>query len=302
MALVFYPPKEINNTIARQVPRDPKKRITSYPYISGDTYRAFCNHSFDEMGLPISVDNIKRGDTIFVSPPFLDYFFTEIHPHIKEPYIIVSHNADDPVPGSCASYLDDEKLYAWFSINIDRSHPKLHAIPIGIVNQCWKPGNIHVFDAQRKRLPAKDKWLYCNFSCLTYRPRGQIRCLFWKKPFAYFAERKDFKHYLFDIARSKFVLSPRGAGLDCYRTWEALLLGSIPIVSNTTINELFKGLPVIIVDDWSTVTEEFLEQKWQEMSNKEYQWHRLFADYWLTKIALCQQRARMHYLCSFHTE
>jgi len=27
-----------------------------------------------------------------------------------------------------------------------------------------------------------------------------------------------------------FTLSPAGAGLDCHRTWEALLLGSIPVV------------------------------------------------------------------------
>ena len=37
-----------------------------------------------------------------------------------------------------------------------------------------------------------------------------------------------------------FVLSPRGRGLDCHRTWEALCLGCIPIVKKSPITKLFR--------------------------------------------------------------
>ena len=46
----------------------------------------------------------------------------------------------------------------------------------------------------------------------------------------------------------QFILSPHGAGIDCFRTWEALVLGCIPIVKKSHISELFQDLPVIAVE------------------------------------------------------
>ena len=31
-------------------------------------------------------------------------------------------------------------------------------------------------------------------------------------------------------ARAQFVLSPRGNGVDCHRTWDVLAVGAIPVV------------------------------------------------------------------------
>ncbi len=53
-----------------------------------------------------------------------------------------------------------------------------------------------------------------------------------------------------------FEVSPRGNGLDCFRTWEALLLGTIPIVRTSTLDPLFEdeALPVVVVRDWTEIT------------------------------------------------
>lgn len=58
-----------------------------------------------------------------------------------------------------------------------------------------------------------------------------------------------------EMAKAKFVVSPLGMGADCHRTWEALALGCIPIVKKSGISPLFKDMPVMVVDDWSEVTE-----------------------------------------------
>lgn len=55
-----------------------------------------------------------------------------------------------------------------------------------------------------------------------------------------------------------FVLSPFGNGMDCHRTWEALLCGCIPIVRSTVFNEMFEGLPVLIVEKWSDISLQLL--------------------------------------------
>jgi len=55
-----------------------------------------------------------------------------------------------------------------------------------------------------------------------------------------------------------FVLSPFGNGMDCHRTWEALLCGCIPIVRSSVFDELFEGLPVLIVDKWEDISLQLL--------------------------------------------
>jgi hypothetical protein len=53
--------------------------------------------------------------------------------------------------------------------------------------------------------------------------------------------------------RYAFVVSPHGNGLDCHRTWESLVLGNIVIVKRSSLDPLYAGLPVVIVDDWREI-------------------------------------------------
>ena len=39
----------------------------------------------------------------------------------------------------------------------------------------------------------------------------------------------------------------KGNGEDCHRTWEAVLLGSIPIVRPSGIGNLYKDAPILIL-------------------------------------------------------
>ena len=55
-----------------------------------------------------------------------------------------------------------------------------------------------------------------------------------------------------------FILSPFGNGMDCHRTWEALLCGCIPIVRSPVFNDLFEGLPVLIVEKWTDISLQLL--------------------------------------------
>ncbi len=48
-----------------------------------------------------------------------------------------------------------------------------------------------------------------------------------------------------------FVLSPRGNGLDCHRTWELFLAGAIVITFSSPLDDMFikHKLPVVILKD-----------------------------------------------------
>jgi len=65
-----------------------------------------------------------------------------------------------------------------------------------------------------------------------------------------------------------FVLSPFGNGMDCHRTWEALLCGCIPIVRSCVFDELFAGLPVLIVKNWSDISLDLLVATMSKFKDK----------------------------------
>jgi hypothetical protein len=72
-------------------------------------------------------------------------------------------------------------------------------------------------------------------------------------------ENKNFEGYIKELSTYKFCLSPPGRGVDTHRTWEALMVGTIPIMISTALDSLFEKLPVIIVKDWFEINEEYIQ-------------------------------------------
>ena len=74
-------------------------------------------------------------------------------------------------------------------------------------------------------------------------------------------EGGDLGAYYRELASFHFCLSPRGSGLDTFRTWEALAVGTIPIVKRSgPFDAIFDALPVLVVDRWSDVTLALLQR------------------------------------------
>jgi len=87
-----------------------------------------------------------------------------------------------------------------------------------------------------------------------------------------------------NMIKYAFVLSPFGNGMDCHRTWEALLCGCIPIVRSSVFNELFDGLPVLIVDKWEDISLQLLvttlAQFKDKLDNNEIAYEKLELSYY----------------------
>lgn len=81
-------------------------------------------------------------------------------------------------------------------------------------------------------------------------------------------------------------LSPRGNGIDCHRTWEALYLDIVPIVWNNSLRILYKDLPIIVINDHRNLTRDFfynellkISKKKQEQSTS-FRYEKLRNSYW----------------------
>lgn len=273
---------------------------SSEPYITGDTWRNNVDHVLSDVE-NFSPADIKRGDAIFVEQDSLSDFYHKYIPKIQVPYILVTANCDrggdDPMPGRYEAILEDPNLFAWFTQNIDRSgHPKLHPIPIGLANQKYHHGRIELFNRAipEARTRTRSQWVYVNFTVSTnstyrrpvwdyfqhHRLNGMIVFTYFKDPF----------QYLQEVPNYRFVLSPRGGGLDTHRTWEALLLGSYPIVVSSTLDPLYEELPVLILNDWQELTPELLISKNEEFQNGEWNFEKLYFPYWFQKLQEVKQK------------
>ncbi|HSX11030.1 MAG TPA: hypothetical protein VLF94_04875 [Chlamydiales bacterium] len=257
------------------------------PYITGDAFRYHCDFIIDETNQKLDCSKIDQKCKIFVKTEMVPYFFKTYHHQIPVKYVLVSHNSDQPAPGPSGSYLDDDKILAWFAQNVEVIHPKLRPIPIGLENRYCPNGEMTLISGARQRLQNQPKTTlaYLNFSTWTCPSvRQEVLNLFQHRGSFQVGERKPYLDYLSDVASSLFVLSPRGNGLDCVRTWETLYMKTIPVVKTSASDSLFDGLPVLIVDDWTTVTEDFLHRKYQEISQKPVFWEKLNVEYWLEQI------------------
>ena len=262
---------------------------SAVPFVSGDDFRNGSDFVFDDLGLTFLPSKVFENALVFVKAysPLVDYFFRQIHPRIRHPYRLLTHNGDYSLPGEHMSQLDDPKLLHWYTTNLTCRHPKASAIPIGILNQRANSDNHRdLIELMARPTPKADR-VYLNFHIggstekAEYRAHRQaIHDRFSDCSWVTDAGRVPPRQYLEEMAAHRFIISPPGHGPDCYRHWEAMYLGSIPVVERSISTECFADFPMIFVDEWTQATPEFLSEKAAEIGTRSFDRSRLFFKFW----------------------
>ena len=95
----------------------------------------------------------------------------------------------------------------------------------------------------------------------------------------------DWSDNIREIKDYKYCLAPPGRGPDTFRTWESLLVGTVPIVFRTTISNLYEDLPVLVLDNFEQLDEQYLNQQYDIIvSRVDYNFEKLFLKYWMDII------------------
>ncbi len=177
-----------------------------------------------------------------------------------------------------------------FCINKNTSNPNFYSLPLGITNDCDDSEMHRVYGSKEMMVRVsrensiKENLLYLNFNTNTHIDRADIyNC------FRYFDYVKigfgintmsGREKFLRDIKLSKFVLCPRGNGIDTHRLWESLYMGSIPILKYHSTHDSIKDLPILFIDNWNQITESFLNEKYEEITSKKWNMDKLKISYW----------------------
>lgn len=283
---------------------DVKNHIGHYPFISALTFRNISNHFINEYTEWFDPDAVKQGDFIYLNLWYLDWFVREVHDRISVPYILVSGDVGGWFPDPKNSrILYDPKLAAWFCKNLVFSrHPKLFQLPMGqdvTVFDSTRAQYNHLISAVVHKGSAEKKYLL--HMCFLPRPHGdrdKIAAMFANEPYCYSINRpgesidqwsfRSAQQFYRDLAESTFTLSPLGLETDSVRTWEALVLGCIPVVEHTFLDPQYEGLPVVIVHDWSEINERFLRAKYEEL--KGFKTDKAYFDFWRDQMVEVQSK------------
>ena len=249
----------------------------------------------------------KKSPTIFVASDGIAYFAQYILGKINTPFILVTGDSDLPINslslGDCLNILlDSPMLVSWFCQNRDIDHPKLFSLPIGInIHNLWSNplewGGGFILPALQelqlktiaqnaKPLSLREAKIFCNWHFSIDRA-DRRQCLeMIDHSLCHFQEKPLPMASTWELqSQFQFVLSPHGAGLDCHRTWEALLLGCVPIIKKSSIDDLFTDLPVVIVDDWDEITQERLNHTLAVINAKKINTEKMYMQYWKNQLS-----------------
>ena len=237
--------------------REGAERPSSLPFLSGDTLRAYCGaqivdgklaHTFGERKLSLfaSTDETKSKQLHYLVQEWAD-----ANPD-QRPKTLVLHNGD-----YCPSWKTLRRLSKQVDrvlcVNTVRENKRIRAVPIGIENaHLGANGVVENFHKIRANPEQKSRLVLASFRTHTFeRVRVPAARLFGSSRFGFVSSFPDSSGYLEEVARSSFVISPPGNGPDCHRTWEAIILGAVPIVlAGTLAPSLVSRLPIMQVKSY----------------------------------------------------
>ena len=217
---------------------------------------------------------VKEGDIIFTHTGNLDNLFFLLRNINKDFNLtLITHQSDQII---------NEKMYSkkplciktWFALNVDFDDPNLIPLPLGVANEYSYKKNIVMSNNNNKLKIStyqKDKLtVYLNFNVTTnYLERQWIKDFFDNKKWVQIEDNPiEIEEYRKKVIDSTFVMCPPGNGTETHRMWEALFLGSIPIVKNHITYKNIQDLPVFFVDDFKEVSEDSLNKFLKSLTKK----------------------------------
>lgn len=284
-----------------------RARPTSFPFVSADTFRSLGDFIVDNES---RVSNLSQSPsrqvprTVYIEMASLAQatnrlmileLIDNFHQTNQVPVSIVLHNSDKIPPEDFYEKLHEMKAKV-FSVNVLDGFFGAVPIPLGIENLTRKRGgtleDFLIFRESRLRegnLPERRRNLvFSNFRTRTNRnAREKLARDLSKSRHGFLNGGMSIHDYRKQILDSKFVVSPRGNGIDCFRTWESIYLGAIPIVRDGDLaKSLSDELPIWVVSDWEELlmkSDDDLEQIYRELSTRGIE--KAFFPHWQARIS-----------------
>jgi hypothetical protein len=244
--------------------------------------------------------------SVYLCTDALRSFAEAIAGRATRPFTLVTGNSTQAVGtaenlDAALSILRHPRLRRWFAQNLAMEQPGIEPLPLGLdYHTAWNNpqrfGNKSVMpmhqeaelwgiSSQAAPLAERELKVYCDWHFTVDRGDRELVLKSVDRNVTHFLETRSPREVVWQTqSRFAFVASPLGTGWDCHRTWEALMLGCIPLVSSSPVARLFEGLPVIVVSDWRQVNREFLAESLGNLQQKRFDFQSLFLRSWKARF------------------
>lgn len=241
-------------------------RRSSFPFLSGDTFRGLCGFEFKDNKLVEVCKNPRFPAYVFMQVDSIYEFYeflktSEFKSRFRSKKCsLVLHNSDTALSletfDKFLSLVD--KIY---SVNILEESNRVRALPIGLENRNKLRNGVegdYVLHGRNKK-QMRDSRQITFFACfnLLTNPQERISAITAaltlpnSKVILNPISPKAYREHL---RNSKYVISPPGNGPDCHRTWEALYMNAIPIVKAQYWPFKDIPIPVMQIEDWGSIS------------------------------------------------
>lgn len=277
------------------------KELANWAY--APKVKQYAKDDYDNLKNTLDLSLLKDGDIIYTHMMYASLLLN-IMAHLDKKFILITHSCDYSVEdfgmirpdgnGKVAQKVYfglPENLIKWYTKNVNTVNPKIESIPIGLENDWWCV-KVHKKEKMIEKLNEPKNYknlVYMNFKIGT-NPEKRQPVYDLLKDKSWVTTRMgsngvNFDNYIDNIYNHKFVVCPEGNGIDTHRLWETLYMGSIPIVKCDNENCFFyEDLPILIVDEWEELTEDWLDLTHTIYSQKIWNVEKLTFEYWKNKI------------------
>lgn len=238
------------------------KRISSFPYLSGDGFAALCDYwAFGKTGTSkIDRKKLAGANSIFVKADLLEGFIAEYGSEIRAS-VIVSGNSDlnwNEMPSLPPS------VRLWLAQNSALKHPLVKTLPIGLENIRHGRSGLPQYFREVNVKKIENKVLVPPMRMTnSARPESILESRRHPEIFDVFENYLPAEKY-FELATTyKFVLCLEGNGYEPgHRLWETLYQGNFPVLLASKWQESLEylGLPIFVVENLGDVTVEKLNK------------------------------------------
>lgn len=270
-----------------------RTRYSSFPFISGDTFRS-------SAGLLVERNSVPKHRPFNAGVLFLeaDVASTQGADSLARYTVLeasqtnlIIHNGDR-VPNSEKLAVLAKKFAHVFCVNAMDGIPGVTPIPIGLEN-AWHRKNgllrryFELLDEPLSQGQKKNR-VISSFSIGTnWQIREPLAELLASTRHGFQGMNWGYRGEFYSVLReSLFVIAPPGNGPDTHRTWEALYCGAVPVVLKEYFpHSLSDFLPVFAVekfDDFLGLSDEELDRLYEQQKQKSLDL--AFAPTWLQRV------------------
>jgi len=249
--------------------------------VSAEAYKDMCKYNTYDIYKVNLFDNkmLEDGDTIFIHTQHIPKFL-ETPPAIGKKLTFVIAGSDLTFDDNLMSSLQPYSINV-YAANCSTKNAK--QIPLGFRDNIWTP-NQDLEDIMNDSSKSSDKTILCLVNFLIqpgnnerviakdyfndkvwatksdeYMNYGVDKSLNFKNPET-IQKRLDFYATL---KQTKFTICPVGVGIDTHRVYETLYFGAIPIIKTSFLDPMYIKIGGCwIIKDWSEVTEEECNKRW----------------------------------------